>query len=69
MMKVITGDKYNSFPGLVVVCDPESVKAADIHNGDHVMFEGCEYVVAGTLMTSRHIEEIPVVLKRCNYGK
>ena len=57
LLKVITGDSFKTDRGLIVVCDPECINGIVIPAGEHVIYEGKEYVIKGVVQSSTMIDE------------
>ncbi len=62
MMKVITGDSYITNQGLIVVCDPDRLNCVRIVPGEHVVYEGKEYIFKGAVQMPTTRDEWPVLL-------
>lgn len=62
-MKVITGIKYITDQGLIVVCDPECLIGIRIHPGEHVLFEGKEYVFVSVVHTFPYMEQLSLLIR------
>ncbi len=61
MMKVITGEKFITDQGLIVICDPRSIKDV-IVPGEHVLCDGEEYVMKGVVQSMAMTDKWPVLL-------
>lgn len=51
MMKVITGDSFITDRGLIVVCDSYCIDGIIIKPGEHVVYEGKEYILKGAVQS------------------
>lgn len=52
MMKVITGDKFVTSYGTMILCGDDFPGNTKIAIGEHVLFDGKEYVLRGVIPPS-----------------